>query len=179
MRKLKMLGIYIIAVVVVFYAVTGSKPELPKKPAAPVQKITRRNLPQEKPYDFPSDYLNVHKALAGSFSEVSAFFTNGNVPVLIITPFTITQSNNSPLVLTYLTESAYDYLHKSRNLRAIKRDYTSNKKPRITSNYILVGKVSPIGNQVRITLRIEDIRTGEIIDAFDDYVDKQAVARYL
>jgi TolB-like protein len=151
-----------------------------KEPAgASAARVTRRKLPVEKPYDFPGDYTDSHKKLAGVFESSTSMFTEGNVPVLTLPPFTMTTGGGAPELLNLVTESAYSYLYNDRKVRVVRRDYTSEKKSRIRANYILIGRVSTIGDQIRITVRIQDLRTGEIVDAFDDYIERAKLGKYL
>ncbi|MDR2865476.1 MAG: hypothetical protein LBV68_07710 [Spirochaetaceae bacterium] len=159
-------------------------PEYPQRPTrethtvteTPPPKIVRRQFPKEAPFAFPAEYKETYNKMSNVFLEVSNSFTGNNVPVLAVVPFTMSSGDNSAVLLTYAGETAYSYLSGSSKIRAVKRDYSA--KSRITSKYILIGKVIPIGNQVRLTVRVEDVRTGEIIDAFDEYIDKSQISMY-
>jgi len=172
--KLKVLCTFWVILVIVWFVTEYKEP----KEASP-PKIVRRKLPAEKPYDFPGDYTESHKKLAGVFENATSIFTDGNVPVLVLPPFTMATDNSNPVLLAYVTESAYSYLYNDKKIRIVRRDYTSEGKSRIRAKYILIGKVGTIGQQIRITVRIQDINTGEILDAFDDYIDMAKVSKYL
>ena len=169
----KTLGIFYLALAVAWFATEYREP----KEEAP--KVTRRGLPVKKPYAFPADYSESHKKLAGVFAEATEMFSGGNVPVLLLPPFTLSTGDGSPALLTYVTESAYDYLYNDRKVRVVRRDYDSGGKSRIRGRYILIGKVGTLGEQVRITVRIQDVNTGEILDSFDNYLSRAQVGRYL
>ena len=175
MRKtLKLLGIFYF-ILAIAWVMTEYKE--PKEAAEP--KVVRRKLPKEKPYDFPGDYSDTHKEMAGVFGNSTGMFTNDNIPVLVLPPFTMATDDSTPHLLNLVTESAYSYLYNDRKVRIVRRDYTSDSRSRIRAKYILIGRVSTIGNQVRISVRIQDINTGEILDAFDGYIDKAKVNKYL
>jgi TolB-like protein len=171
MRKLKILAGFAGAL---FYLWVLTEPQTPK-PETPPQ-IVRRKLPKETPYKFPENYTTIHKDLEGVFNEVTSSFTGGNVPVLILPDFTLS-TGDRPVFLTFVTESAYTHLSKSKNIRIVKRDY--NKKSRIKAKYILIGRLSSVANQIRVSVRIENINTGEIVDVFDDYIDKNKASLFL
>jgi hypothetical protein len=166
----KLLGFFIILAV----AWIVTEPKKPKEEPPP--EITRRKLPKETPYKFPADYIWIHSKLENVFGGISSSFTEGNVPVLILSNFTMAMGS-SPELLTHVTESAYTYLSDSRNLRIVKRDY--NKKSRIKAKYILIGRLIPTADQIRISVRIENINTGEITEIFDEYIDRNKAGIYL
>lgn len=139
----------------------------------------RRKLPAEKPYDFPGDYTGPHKKLAAVFGNVTSMFTGGNIPVLALPSFSMASGDSKPVLLNLVTESAYFYLHNDQKIRVVRRDYSSGNKSRIKAGHILIGRVSAIGNQIRITVRIQDINTGEILDDYDCFFDKAEVKNYL
>jgi TolB-like protein len=173
MNKLKALVVFFI---ILFIAWTVTYPKQPKK-APPPPKITRRKLPMEAPYDFPENYILIHQELQYVFNEVSSSFTGNNVPVLVMPIFTMS-TGGTPVLLTYITESAYAHLSKSKNIRIVKRDYNKSKS-RIKSKYILIGRLSPVGDQIRVSIRIENINTGEIIDVFDEYIARDKASVFL
>jgi len=171
---MKMLIIFYVVLAVIWSATSYKEP----KEDAPA-KASRRALPREKPYDFPSAYSGTHKKLEGLFANSTEMFNGGNVPVLALPPFTMTAEGKSPELLNLLTESAFFYLCKDKNVRIVRRDYASGGNSRIKPRHILIGRVGEIGNELRITVRIQDVNSGEILDAFDEYVRKTDVARFL
>jgi hypothetical protein len=174
MKKLKMLVVFYIILIVVWHVTEPEKPrqELPSK-------ITRRKLPEKTAYAFPKEYEEVHRDFAAVFDGIPAAFPQGTVPVLVLPAFTMSADNNSSALPGYVTESAYSYLSKSPNVRIVRRDYNSKTGSRIKAKYILIGRVNPIENQLRVSVRIENIASGEILDYFEQYIDKAKVAGYL
>ena len=170
----KVLGIFYLILAVAWVVVGRKEPERKILP-----KITRRSFPRETPYNFPPDYAETHKTLAKVFGDTTTMFTEENIPVLILPPFTMTTDDDNPVLLDYITKSAFSYLYNDNKIRVVQRDYTSENRSRIKARYILIGKISPIGNQFRITIRIQDINTGEILDAYDEYISKTQVSKYL
>ncbi|MDR3266832.1 MAG: hypothetical protein LBT24_04585 [Tannerella sp.] len=164
MKKLKTLACFFGAL---WFLWAITEPKTPKPETAP--QIVRRKLPKETTYKFPENYTGIHKELESVFSEVSSSFAGANVPVLILPVFTLS-TGGTPVLITYVTESAYAHLLKSKNIRIVKRDY--NTKSRIKAKYILIGRLSSVGDQIRVSVRIENINTGEIVDVFDGYIDK-------
>jgi len=173
-RKLILLGFFYFILAIIWIATEYKEPRKESPP-----KITRRSLPKEKPYVFPADYIESHRKLAILFGNATNMFIDGNTPVLALPSFAMTTDNFSTVLLAYITESAYAYLYTDRRVRVVRRDYTSDSRSRIKAKYILIGRVGTIGNQIRITVRIQDINTGEILDAFDDYIDRTKVSKYL
>jgi hypothetical protein len=177
-RNITMLAAFYLILYIAWIATEPEKPE--EKPEAPevVVKTVRRSFPQEKPYSLPDNYAPIHDGLEGLFNEISSSFTGENVPVVILPPFKMATSSDSPVFLTHITESAYAHLSGSGNLRIVKRDYNKSKS-RIKSQYILLGILSPIRNQIRLSVRLENINTGEILDVFDEYFDMGKVSGFL
>ncbi|MDR1179431.1 MAG: hypothetical protein LBK44_02905 [Spirochaetales bacterium] len=173
MKKLKILVVFYIILITVWYATEPAKPRQELS-----QKITRRKFPEKTDYAFPKEYAEVHKEFSGIFAEIPAAFPQGT-PVLVLPAFTMTGGNNSSALPEYVTESAYSYLSKNRNVRIVRRDYNSKTGSRIKAKYILIGRVNPIENQIRVSVRIENIASGEILDYFEKYIDKNKVAGYL
>ena len=182
MSKSKVLAVFIIILAVLWQVTDYRGPLKPSKP-----KIDRRALPKEKPYDFPAEYVKTHKKMAEIFKNVTSSFTEGNVPVIVLTPFVMApgasaegpQDNSSPSLPAYLTESAYSYLYNDKNVRVVRRNYDLKNRSRIQAKYILIGRISSIGNQIRVTVRLENVTTGEILDSHDEYLDKAQVSRFL
>jgi hypothetical protein len=160
--------------IVLFVIWNVTEPEKPKEEPPP--KIVRRKLPKETPYKFPDDYVLIHNKLKNVFDDLSSYFSEGNVPVLILSDFTMSNGNTLKLS-AYVTESAYAYLSNSKNLRIVKRDYS--KKSRIKANYILIGRLIPLADQIRVSVRVENINTGEITEIFDEYIDRNKAGIYL
>ena len=173
-KKLKLLGIFYCILAIAWFVTEYREP---KEDAIP--KVTRRKMPKVKPYDFPEDYTASHEKLANMFGNATSMFSGGNIPVLALPPFAMAAGESYPVLLNLITESAYSYLYNDRKVRVVRRDYSSESKSRIRSRYILIGRVSTIGNQIRITVRIQDINTGEILDAFDDFIDRAKINNYL
>jgi TolB-like protein len=172
MGKLKILAVFF---GVFWFIWTVTEPKTPK--IEPPPQIVRRKLPKETPYKFPENYAGIHKELEGVSNEVSSSFAGSNVPVLILPVFTMS-TGGTPVLLNFVTESAYAHLSKSKNIRIVKRDYNKSKS-RLKAKYILIGRLSSVGNQIRVSLRIENINTGEIVDVFDDYIDKTKASQFL
>ena len=171
--KKKLIVILYIVLAVAWFATDYKEPTEASAP-----KVARRKLPTEKPYNFPSDYTETHKKLAGVFTDAAGMFTGGNVPVLALPPFAMATGDSTPALLNLVTESAYSHLYNDRKVRVVRRDYSEGKS-RIRAKYILIGRVSTIGNQIRVTVRIQDINTGEILDAFDDFIERAKIGKYL
>lgn len=167
------IGFYIILII------AWSASEYREPPVIIPPKITRKIMPKEKPYNFPADYADTHKHLANLFGNASSMFTGGNVPVLVMPLFTMSTGGESPELLELITESAFYYLYRDRKVRIVRRDYNSGKSSRIKAKHILIGRVSAIGNQIRVVVRIQDVNTGEILDAYDDFIDMEKVSKYL
>jgi len=173
-KKLTTLAVFIV-IIFIAWDVTAYKE--PKEEPPP--KVTRRAMPKEKPYNFPGDYTETHKKLAGIFGEATSIFTGGNVPVLALPPFAMATGSGSPELLNLLTESAFSYFYNDRKVRVVRRDYNAANRSRIRAKHIVIGRVSTIGNQIRVIVRIQDVNTGEILDAFDDLIDRSQVSKHL
>jgi hypothetical protein len=165
----------VIFYIILFVAWTVTEPQKPKEEPPP--KIVRRKMPKEKPYNFPQEYAWIHNGLEDIFGKVSSSFSGKNIPVLVLPVFTMSTGDTATLP-AYMTESAYAYLSNSRNIRTVKRDYKKSKS-RIKSKYVLIGRLTPIGDQIRVSVRVEDIYTGEIIDVFDAYIDRNKAGFFL
>ena len=160
-------------ILAVAWSITSYKE--PKEKSGP--GVTRREMPKGKPFSFPAGYADTNKKLASIFASATEIFDDGNVPVLALPPFTM--DNESPELLTLLTESAFFYLSNDKNVRVVRRDYSAGGSSRIKPKHILIGKVGEIGRQLRITVRIQDVNSGEILDVFDEYIRKADVAKFL
>jgi TolB-like protein len=173
-RKLKqfILFYFILAIVWVMTEYKEPKETLPPK-------VVRRQFPMKRPYNFPKDFFETHTNLAGVFEDSTSMFTGGNIPVLILPPFTMVTGNSTAELINLVTESAFYHLYNDQKIRIVRRNYDEKNRSRIRANYILIGRISTIGNQIRITVRIQDINTGEILDAFDDYINIGQISKYL
>jgi|GEM_PF-2867358 len=143
---------------------------------APV--VVRRPFPRERPFNFPRGYIGTHQRLAGMFAESTSMFAGGNVPVLALPPFAMAAGGGSPEFLSLLTESAFYYLYNDRRVRVVRRDYEAGGRSRIRAYHILIGRVSTIGNHVRVTVRIQDVHSGEILDVFAEDIYRGDIARF-
>ena len=172
--KLKVIGVFYIIL-----AIAWIRTEYREPVNATAPKAVRRALPKERPYAFPHDYAETHTKLAGLFADATNIFNRGTIPVLVLPSFVMAVDNNVPDLLSLITESAYFYLYNDQKVRVVRRDYSSGGKSRIRAKHILIGRVGIIGTQIRISVRVQDISTGEILDAFDNYIDKTKVGKYL
>ena len=170
--KKKLLCVFYIILIVAWF-----KTEY-EEPAVFTQKVTRRALPKEKHFEFPNDYSETHNMLSGLFRDSTSSFTGNNFPVLALPPFTLTTGGGSPELLNLITESAYSHLRSDGKVRVVRRDYSPGSKSRIKAKYILIGRVGTIGDQIRVTVRVQDINTSEILDVFDSYIDRTKVSKY-
>jgi hypothetical protein len=182
MSKSKSLGLFLLILICTYNLTGPKKPHKyfdlpPKKTVEP--EIIRYPFPKPKLNSFPTDFYPVHNKLSGIYKELTTSFPLKNVPVIALPVFKSTEPNISAGLVNYLTESAYSHLYYSKNMKIVKREYNISKKSRIKTKYILIGRISPVINQYRITLRLEDINTGEIIESFDDYIDKSIADRFL
>jgi hypothetical protein len=177
-KNITMLAAFYLILYIAWIATEPEKPGEQSGPQEIVVKTVRRSFPKAEPYSFSDSYTPVHNELQGLFNEVSSSFAGENIPVVLLPPFTMSAGSGSPGFLANITESAYAYLSESKNLRIVKRDY-SKSKSRIKSQYILLGILSPIRNQIRLSVRLENINTGEILDVFDEYLDKSRISEFL
>ncbi|MDR0375289.1 MAG: hypothetical protein LBH85_06140 [Treponema sp.] len=140
------------------------KPEPKPQPAPKPAPQPAPSVPQPEPsFDFPSEYLPVHRQLSTYFSEVANSF-NEEGTIIALYPFT-KSGDGAPRLLKYLTESAYFYLSKNSSIQILRRQVNENTG-NANAKFLLRCNVNPI-QDIILTIRVIDIGTGEIIDLFD------------
>ena len=172
--KKKWLIIFYIILLIIWIATDYREPV-----EDPPPEIIRRVFPTEKTHNFPNDFIITHNSLANLFEDATSRFTHGNVPVLLLPDFVMATGDSTPVLLDYIKESAFSYLYNDPKVRVVRRNYDSDQRSRIRGNYILIGRVSTFRDQIRITVRIQDVNTGEILDAFDEFVPLAQVSSHL
>jgi TolB-like protein len=155
-------------------------------PSTSVQVEQGRPLPKA----FPSELGEVQAELSSLMEEVGAYFSElGIKPDLAIYPFTISGGGNPPVLALLADDFAY-YYSRDKTVNLVKRwlieDAASDNGSiadagrKQGANYVVAGKVIPLGNQiVVVSALIISVETTEITETYQRRIPRGAVEALL
>ncbi|GHV11053.1 hypothetical protein FACS189491_01620 [Spirochaetia bacterium] len=178
-KKTRVIALLLLVVIGVwFYYKT-----LPTTPApkAAVQVERGRPLPKA----FPTELEEVQSELSALMEEVGIHFSEmGIKPDIAIYPFTISGGGNPPILALLADDFAY-YYSRDKTVNLVKRwliEDTALDNGSIAgagkeqgANYVVAGKVIPLGNQVVVSALIISVETSEITETYQRRIHRIAI----
>ncbi|MFP3042405.1 hypothetical protein LQZ19_11370 [Treponema primitia] len=161
------------------------------QPAAPVQ-VEQQPVPKAVPVDrgrplpkaFPKELETIQPDISALMDELSAHFSEmESKPDIAIYPFTITGGGNPP-VLTFLADDFAYYYSREKSVKLVKRwlieDTDSDRSiadagKKQGANYVVAGKVIPLGDQVVVSALIISVETSEITETYQRRIPRIAI----
>ncbi|GHU03404.1 hypothetical protein FACS1894147_07310 [Spirochaetia bacterium] len=152
-------------------------------PPAPVEQ--GRPLPKA----FPPELGEVQAELSALMEDVGAYFPElGIKPDLAIYPFTISGGGNPPVLALLADDFAY-YYSRDKTVKLVKRwliEDTASDNGSIAdagkkqgANYVVAGKVMPVGNQIIVSALIISVETAEVTETNQRRIPRGAVESLL
>ncbi|AEF85811.1 hypothetical protein TREPR_3647 [Treponema primitia ZAS-2] len=179
-KKIRPIVIIIIIFFSIWWVYNNTKPEPTTIPET-VPAETYRPIPKKS----PNELKNIQSELNALMNLTSEYFSTMAVkPDVAIYPFTISGGTNPPILLLLADDFAYFY-SKDKNVKLAKRWFIepsesddgsiANAGKRQGANYVIAGKVIPIGEQVRVSVLIISIETSEITETYMQTIIKSEV----